>query len=100
MSGVWAATAIVFATTALSGTGKESSPAYRAGRSDIEAAGAIFIQGTRIMAKTHKVSFKANKKVSVPVKVDFETRGGKEIKFAAHKDVKKRVPVSFRAKNN
>ena len=50
------------------------------------------------MATTHKVSFKANKKVSVPVKVDFQTKSG-EVAFAAHKVVKKKVPVSFRAKN-
>lgn len=99
MSGVQAVTAIVFAMTALSGTGKESNLAYRAGRSDIEATGVIFISRNSDMAKTHKVSFKANKKVSAPVKVDFETKSGKEVKFPAHKTVQKKVPVSFRAKN-
>ena len=51
------------------------------------------------MAKTHKVSFKAKKKVSVPVKVGFETKSGNDVSFSAHKTVKKKVPVSFRAKN-
>ena len=49
------------------------------------------------MAKTHKVSFKANKKVSVPVKVGFKTKTG-PVKFKAHKTVKKRVRVSFKAR--
>jgi hypothetical protein len=51
------------------------------------------------MAKTHKVSFKAKKDVSVPVKVGFETKSGSDVSFSAHKTVKKKVPVSFRAKN-
>jgi hypothetical protein len=50
------------------------------------------------MAKTHKVSFTAKKKVSAPVKVDFQTKTG-AVKFKAHKTVKKPVRVSFRAKN-
>jgi len=52
-----------------------------------------------IMTKKHTVSFKAKRKVSVPVKVDFETKSGNEVSFPAHKTVKKKVPVSFRAKN-
>jgi hypothetical protein len=51
------------------------------------------------MTKKHTVSFKAKRKVSVPVKVDFETKSGNEVSFPAHKTVKKKVPVSFRGKN-
>lgn len=50
------------------------------------------------MAKTHKVSFKAKRNVSVPVKVNFTSKSGK-ISFPAHKTVKKKVTVSFRARD-
>ena len=50
------------------------------------------------MNKKHTVSFKASKKVSVPVKVGFETKSGAEVSFSAHKNVKKKVPVRFQAK--
>jgi hypothetical protein len=50
------------------------------------------------MTKTHKVSFQAHKKVSVPVKVSFASKGGK-VSFPAHKTVKKSVKVAFRAKD-
>ena len=50
------------------------------------------------MAKKHTVKFVAKKKVSVPVKVDFETKKG-EVAFSAHKTVEKRVPVKFKARN-
>ena len=49
-------------------------------------------------SKTRHVRFKAKKKVSVPVKVGFKTGEGKKVAFKAHKTVKKKVPVSFRAK--
>jgi len=51
------------------------------------------------MARTHRVSFKAEKKVSVPVAVGFETKQGQKVSFPAHKTVKKPVRVSFRAKD-
>ena len=51
------------------------------------------------MVKKHEVSFKAKKKVSVPVKVGFKTSDGKKITFPAHKTVKKPVRVRFRAKD-
>ena len=50
------------------------------------------------LATTRRISFKAKKKVSVPVKVGFKTKAGNKVSFRAHKTVKKRVPVSFRAK--
>ncbi|MBV9992772.1 MAG: hypothetical protein JOZ72_15940 [Alphaproteobacteria bacterium] len=53
----------------------------------------------RKLATTHRVSFKARKKVKVPAKVDFTTKDGRTVRFKARKTVKKRVPVSFRAKN-
>jgi len=51
------------------------------------------------MSSKHTVSFKASKKVSVPVKVGFETKSGDEVSFSAHKTVKKKKLVRFRAKN-
>ena len=51
------------------------------------------------MAKTHPVSFKASKKVAMPVKVGFKTKTGSKVSFRAHKTIKKRVRVSFQAKN-
>jgi hypothetical protein len=48
---------------------------------------------------THRVEFKAKKKVSKPVAVDFKTKSGKEIAFRAKKSVTEKVPVKFRAKN-
>jgi hypothetical protein len=51
------------------------------------------------MAKTHRVSFTAKKKVSEPVKVKFKTKEGDKVSFGAHKTVKKPARVSFRAKN-
>lgn len=50
------------------------------------------------MVKEHRVSFIAEKKVSKPIKVDFQTKSG-EVKFKAHKTVKAPVRVSFKAKN-
>lgn len=57
---------------------------------------AAALLGTK--SKTRKVRFTAKKKVSVPVKVGFKTSDGKKVAFKAHKAVKKKVPVSFRAK--
>ena len=47
----------------------------------------------------HRVSFKASKKVSEPVRVKFKTKDGQRVSFPAHKKVKKPVRVSFRARN-
>ena len=52
------------------------------------------------MAKKHRVSFVAEKKVSVPKKVQFETKSGDPVAFAAHKTVKKPVRVRFMATDN
>lgn len=51
------------------------------------------------MGKTHIVSFKAHKPVSVPVRVGFKTSEGKKVSFPAHKTVEKKVTVKFRAKD-
>jgi hypothetical protein len=51
------------------------------------------------MTKKHRVSFTAEKKVAVPVNVEFETRQGDDVAFEARKKVKKPVKVSFSAKN-
>ena len=50
------------------------------------------------MAKKHLVSFIAEKKVSVPTKVSFQTESGSKVAFKAHKTVKKPVRVSFKPK--
>jgi hypothetical protein len=49
-------------------------------------------------SKTRQVRFTAKKKKKVPVKVGFKTAAGRKVAFKAHKTVKKKVPVSFRAK--
>lgn len=51
------------------------------------------------MARTHRVSFTARKKASVPAKVKFKTKTGQKVSFAAHRTVKKPTRVTFRAKN-
>ena len=51
------------------------------------------------MARKHKVSFVAEKKVKEPVTVDFVTKTGKDVAFDAHKKVKGPVKVTFYAKN-
>jgi len=45
----------------------------------------------------HEVKFVAKKKVSVPARVEFHTKDGKEVEFNAHKKVKKPVEVDFMA---
>lgn len=52
-----------------------------------------------IMVKKHTVKFKAKKPVSVPVDINFKTDEGKKVSFPAHKTVKKKVTVKFRAKD-
>ena len=49
--------------------------------------------------KRHHVKFEAEKKVPVPVKVDFTKKDGTEVVFPAHKKVTKKVEVDFMAKN-
>jgi hypothetical protein len=49
--------------------------------------------------KKHHVNFKAEKKVPVPVDVDFQRKDGTEVAFPAHKKVTKKVEVDFMAKN-
>jgi hypothetical protein len=51
------------------------------------------------LATTHRVEFKAKKKVSKPVAVGFKTKDGKKVAFRAKKSVTETVPVKFRAKN-
>jgi hypothetical protein len=51
------------------------------------------------MVKKHVVQFIANKPVSVPVKVEFKAKSGKKVDFGAHKTVKKKVTIKFRAKD-
>lgn len=53
----------------------------------------------RKLATTHRVSFKAKKKVSKPVEVGFTTKAGRKVSFPARKSVTKSVPIQFRAKN-
>ena len=49
--------------------------------------------------KKHHVNFEADKKVSVPVNVDFQRKDGTNVDFPAHKEVTKKVEVDFMAKN-
>ncbi len=56
------------------------------------------MEGTLQMSKKHRVSFVAEKKISVPVDVAFKTKGGEKVAFAGHKKVTKPVRVTFRAK--
>ncbi len=48
--------------------------------------------------RREKVSFKAQKKVSKPVKVEFYTKTGEKVSFKGHIQVKKPVKVEFYAK--
>ena len=50
---------------------------------------------SRKPVKRGKVSFKATKKVSKPVKVSFATRSGQKVSFKATKKVSVPVKVSF-----
>ena len=49
----------------------------------------------RRSAKREKVTFKATKKVSKPVKVSFSTKSGEKVSFKATKKVSVPVKVSF-----
>ncbi len=49
--------------------------------------------------KKHHVNFEADKKVSVPVNVDFQRKDGTNVDFPAHKKVIKKVEIDFMAKN-
>jgi len=46
-------------------------------------------------SRKEKVSFKATKKVSKPVKVSFTTKAGEKVSFRATKKVSKPVKVTF-----
>lgn len=50
------------------------------------------------MARRQRVTFKAHKKVTKPVKVSFTTRAGERVTFKAKKTVTKPVKVSFLTK--
>jgi len=50
--------------------------------------------------RREKVEFKADKKVSQPVKVEFYTKDGKRVSFKGHKEVTKPVKVEFYAKKD
>jgi len=49
--------------------------------------------------KRHHVRFKAEKKVSQPVEVEFVKKDGTRVDFPAHQKVKKTVKVDFMARN-
>jgi len=50
------------------------------------------------MARRQRVTFKAHKKVTKPVKVSFKTRAGEKVSFKAKKTITKPVKVSFLTK--
>jgi len=50
------------------------------------------------MARRQRVTFRATKKVTKPVKVSFTTRAGQRVTFKARKAVTKPVTVSFLAR--
>lgn len=50
------------------------------------------------MARRQRVTFKARKKVTKPVKVSFKTRAGEKVSFKAKKTITKPVKVSFLTK--
>lgn len=49
-------------------------------------------------SRRKRVTFKANKKVTKPVKVSFKTKAGQKVSFKAHESVTKPVTISFLAK--
>jgi hypothetical protein len=55
--------------------------------------------GNALMAqpKRHHVRFKAEKKISKPVRVEFEKKDGSKVEFPAHKKVTKKVKIDFMA---
>lgn len=50
-------------------------------------------------SKRHHVRFKAEKKVSQPVEVEFVRGDGTRVGFPAHQKITKAVKVDFMAKN-
>ena len=50
-------------------------------------------------AKRHHVRFRAEKKVSEPVEVEFVRKDGTRVDFPAHEKVTKTMKVDFMAKN-
>jgi len=50
------------------------------------------------MARRQRVTFKARKKVTKPVKVSFTTKAGQRVTFKARKKVTKPVTVNFFAR--
>jgi len=50
------------------------------------------------MAQKKTVSFWAQKRVTVPVKVKFKTKEGKEVSFVAKRHTTKPIKVKFKAK--
>jgi hypothetical protein len=50
------------------------------------------------MARRQRVTFRAKRKVTKPVKVSFKTKAGQKVSFRARKKVTKRVNVSFLAR--
>jgi len=50
--------------------------------------------------RRQKIEFKADKKVSKPVKVEFYTKDGEKVSFKGHKEVTKPVKVEFYAKRD
>jgi hypothetical protein len=49
--------------------------------------------------KRHHVTFRADEKVSKPVRVSFEREDGTKVTFPAHKKVTEKILVDFMAKN-
>ena len=50
------------------------------------------------MARRQRVTFRARKKATKPVKVSFTTRAGQRVTFKARKAVTKPVKISFLAR--
>ena len=50
------------------------------------------------MPRRKRVTFKANKQVTKPIKVSFSTKAGQKVTFKAKTSVTRRVKVSFLAK--
>ena len=50
--------------------------------------------------RREKIEFKAEKKVSKPVRVEFYTKSGDKVSFKGHKEMVKPVKVEFYAKKD
>lgn len=50
--------------------------------------------------RREKISFRADEKVSKPIKIEFYTKEGERVAFKAHKQVVKPVKVEFYAKKD